>query len=100
MVNADDQKVKDADAALEALGVKITHLPTGQISVALDQAKLNAAQIDMNNFLATLSRNVVNIPVQVQPRDNGLPILVFDLGKPENIAKACEGEMVGTLVKE
>lgn len=33
-------------------------------------------------------------------RDNGLPILVFDLGKPENIAKACEGEMVGTLVKE
>ena len=33
-------------------------------------------------------------------RDNGLPILVFDLGKPENIAKACEGEMVGTLVRE
>ena len=33
-------------------------------------------------------------------RDNGLPILVFDLGKPENIAKACKGEMVGTLVKE
>ena len=33
-------------------------------------------------------------------RDNGLPILVFDLGKPENIAKAVQGEMVGTLVKE
>ena len=33
-------------------------------------------------------------------RDNGLPILVFDLGQPANIAKACEGEMVGTLVKE
>lgn len=74
VVNANDQKVKDADAALEALGVKITHLPTGEIAVQLDQAKLNAAQIDMNNFLATLSRNVVNIPVQVQPRDNGLPI--------------------------
>ena len=33
-------------------------------------------------------------------RDNGLPILVFDLGQPENIAKAVQGEMVGTLVKE
>lgn len=33
-------------------------------------------------------------------RDNGLPILVFDLGQPDNIAKAVCGEKVGTLVKE
>ena len=33
-------------------------------------------------------------------RDNSLPILVFDLGKPANIAKALQGEVVGTLVKE
>ena len=33
-------------------------------------------------------------------RDNGLPILVFDLGQPENIARAVRGEAVGTLVKE
>ena len=33
-------------------------------------------------------------------RDNGLPILVFDLGEPANIAKAVQGETVGTLVKE
>ena len=33
-------------------------------------------------------------------RDNGLPILVFDLGKPENIARAANGENVGTVVKE
>ena len=33
-------------------------------------------------------------------RDNGLPILVFDLGEPANIAKALQGEVVGTLVKE
>ena len=31
-------------------------------------------------------------------RDNGLPILVFDLGQPANIAKAVKGESVGTLV--
>ena len=33
-------------------------------------------------------------------RDNGLPILVFDLGQPENIARAANGENVGTVVKE
>ena len=33
-------------------------------------------------------------------RDNGLPILVFALGQPANIAKAVKGESVGTLVRE
>jgi uridylate kinase len=31
-------------------------------------------------------------------RDNGIPILVFDLRHPENIRLACMGEKVGTLV--
>ena len=31
-------------------------------------------------------------------RDNKLPILVFDLADPDNIAKAVQGEDVGTLV--
>ena len=33
-------------------------------------------------------------------RDNGLPILVFDLADSGNIARAVQGEQVGTLVKE
>lgn len=33
-------------------------------------------------------------------RDNGLPILVFDISQPENIARAVCGEVVGTLVFE
>lgn len=33
-------------------------------------------------------------------RDNNLPMLVFDLGQPENIAKAVKGETVGTVVTE
>ena len=33
-------------------------------------------------------------------RDNGLPMLVFDLGQPENIAEAVQGKNVGTLVRE
>ena len=33
-------------------------------------------------------------------RDNRLPILVFDLADPDNIARAVQGENVGTLVYE
>ncbi len=33
-------------------------------------------------------------------RDNKLPILVFDLADPDNIAKALEGATIGTLVYE
>ncbi|MDD4850272.1 MAG: UMP kinase [Gemmiger sp.] len=33
-------------------------------------------------------------------RDNNLPILVFDLAQPENIARALSGEKIGTSVKE
>ena len=33
-------------------------------------------------------------------RDNDLPILVFDLGDPDNIARAACGEKVGILVRE
>ena len=31
-------------------------------------------------------------------KDNNLPILVFDLSRPENIYDACIGKSVGTLV--
>ena len=33
-------------------------------------------------------------------RDNGLPIVVFDLNEPANIARALQGENVGTIVRE
>jgi uridylate kinase len=33
-------------------------------------------------------------------RDNGVPILVFDLSDPENICRAVCGEHIGTIVKE
>jgi len=31
--------------------------------------------------------------------ENSLPIVVFDITKPGNIAKAARGETIGTLVK-
>lgn len=33
-------------------------------------------------------------------RDNNVPILVFDIMHPDNIAKAAKGEQIGTLVTE
>ena len=33
-------------------------------------------------------------------RENGIPVLVFDLKDPDNICRALNGESVGTLVKE
>ena len=33
-------------------------------------------------------------------RDNHLPILVFDIKDPDNIARAAAGETIGTLVTE
>jgi uridylate kinase len=31
-------------------------------------------------------------------KDNNIPVLVFDLARPDNIFDACMGENVGTLV--
>jgi len=81
VINADDQKVKDADAALEALGVKITHLPTGQIQVEIDQAKLQAAQMDMNNFFVQYSKLLIQPTVQPAPGQMPAPGVVT--GPPE-----------------
>ena len=33
-------------------------------------------------------------------RDNGIPILVFNIDEPQNIVKAVCGDKVGTIVKE
>ena len=43
---------------------------------------------------------VMDGPAATLCRDNKLPILVFDLADPDNIARAVQGENVGTLVYE
>lgn len=67
VINANSQAVKDADTALEALGIKITHLPEGKIAVAIDQAKLAAAQNDMNSFFNQYTRLLIQPEVQTPP---------------------------------
>ena len=63
---------------------------------------VDAVRYDTLTFTRVLDERlaVMDSTAATLCRDNGLPILVFDLGEPANIAKAVQGEVVGTLVKE
>lgn len=43
--------------------------------------------------------NVMDMTAFTLCRENGLPIIVFDMNKPGNLVRIVEGESVGTLVK-
>lgn len=59
IVNANDQAVRTAIEQLRVLGIDIATLPTGNIIVNLDQAALNAAKGQMDNFMQQYSRLLV-----------------------------------------
>jgi len=61
-----------------------------------------AERFDVLPYREAVARNlrVMDQTAFALCRENGLPILVFDLLEPGNIAKAIAGEQVGTLVKE
>ncbi len=61
----------------------------------------DAVKYDTLTFDDVLSNNlkVMDATAASLCRDNGIPILVFNLEQPENIVKAVKGENVGTVVK-
>ena len=61
----------------------------------------DAVKYDTLTFDDVLSNNlkVMDGTAASLCRDNGIPILVFNLEHPENIVKAVQGENVGTVVK-
>ena len=61
----------------------------------------DAIKYDTLTFNEVLSDNlkVMDATAASLCRDNGIPILVFNLEHPENIVKAVQGENVGTVVK-
>mgnify|MGYP002747258793 CR=1 FL=1 len=61
----------------------------------------DAVRFDTLSYLDVLNRDlkVMDSTAATLCRDNGLPILVFDLGDPKNIVRAACGEPVGTIVK-
>jgi uridylate kinase len=43
---------------------------------------------------------VMDSTAAAMAKENGIPILVFNLSDPYNIVRAIQGEEIGTLVKE
>ena len=62
----------------------------------------DAVKYDQLTFTEVLEKNlaVMDGTAATLCRENKLPILVFDLKGPDNIARAVRGETVGTLVVE
>ena len=62
----------------------------------------DAVKYESLTFTEVLQKNlaVMDGTAATLCRENKLPILVFDLMNPENIAKAVQGESIGTLVIE
>ena len=62
----------------------------------------NAVKYDELTYMDVLNRNlqVMDSTAATLCRDNGIPILVFNIDEPQNIVKAVCGDKVGTIVKE
>ena len=61
----------------------------------------DAVKYETISFTEILSNNlaVMDSTAAAMCKDNNIPILVFDLGRPDNIYDACMGAEIGTLVK-
>ncbi len=62
----------------------------------------DAVRYDQLTFSEVLEKQlaVMDSTAATLCRENNMPVLVFDLAHPENIAKAVRGEDLGTLVVE
>lgn len=62
----------------------------------------DAVRYDVLTFSEILDKKlgVMDLTAATMCRDNHLPILVFDIGNPDNISKAAVDQSIGTLVTE
>lgn len=62
----------------------------------------NAKRYDTISFSEILNRElaVIDSTAASLCRDNHTPVLVFSLENPQNIVRAVQGEMIGTIIKE
>ena len=61
-----------------------------------------ATKFDEITYSEVLNRNlkVMDSTAIAICKDNNIPLVVFDLGEPENMVKVVKGEKIGTVVKE
>ena len=97
----------DTSAALRAaeieaeLLLKGTHSGVDGVYSADPKIDSSAQRFDALTFMDVISKDlrVMDMTAITFCRDNGLPVLVFDLMQPGNLRLALGGEEIGTLIK-
>ena len=66
------------------------------------QKYADAVKYDTLTFSEVLNKElaVMDMTAASMCKDNHIPVLVFDIGDPDNLVRAVQGEAVGTLVTE
>jgi uridylate kinase len=96
----------DTPAALRAAEIeaeailKGTHSGVDGVYTADPKVDPTAVRFDQISFMEVISRDlkIMDLTAVTFCRDNGLPILVFDLMSAGNIGRALSGEPIGTLI--
>ena len=62
----------------------------------------DAVKYDTLTFSEVLNKElaVIDMTAASMCKDNHIPVLVFDIGQPDNLVRAVQGEDIGTLVTE
>jgi uridylate kinase len=97
----------DTSAALRAaeieaeLLLKGTHSGVDGVYSADPKLDPTAERYDSLSFMDVVSRDlrVMDLTAITFCKDNGLPVLVFDLMEPGNLRRALTGEEIGTLIR-
>ena len=96
----------DTPAALRAAEIeaeailKGTHSGVDGVYSADPKLDAKAVRYDQISFMDVISRDlkIMDLTAVTFCKDNGLPILVFDLMRAGNIGRALSGEPIGTLI--
>jgi uridylate kinase len=96
----------DTPAALRAAEIeaeailKGTHSGVDGVYSADPKIDPDAVRFDQISFMEVVSRDlkIMDLTAVTFCKDNGLPILVFDLMSEGNIGRALSGEPIGTLI--
>jgi uridylate kinase len=96
----------DTAAALRAIeiGAHVLLKATKVDGVFDDDPELNRDALFLRSLryddLLSRQLKVMDMAAVSMCRDHALPILVFNIYQPGNIAKVLEGEQIGTIIKE
>ena len=95
----------DTAAVLRAIEIKAEIILLGKTVDGVYSAdpKLDstAKKYDEISYMEVLEKDlkVMDSTATAMCRDNDMPLLVFEIAKPENIVKAIKGEKIGTIVR-